>query len=249
MVAKTAPLPNIRKLLQPDPGYILCDCDLAQADAQVVAWEADDAELKAIFRDPKADLHDENSKTIYGKLTKEFRQKSKAGVHLTNYGGKAPTCARALGITIHEAERFQRRWFEAHPGILDWHRRVLNQLESSRCIYNKFGNRRYYFDRIDGILPQALAWIPQSTVALVIDRGMVNLDEQLPVELLLQVHDSCVFQFKEQEFPHILLKVKKCLEIEVPYDDPLIIPTSADISRVSWGDVKAVNWDGSSKAA
>ena len=113
MVAKTTPLPNIRKLFVPDPGYMIADCDLAQADAQVVAWEADDEELKAVFRDPTADLHDENAKTIFGTLTPANRQLAKAGVHLTNYGGKARTCATALGITVKQAEDFQRKWFQA----------------------------------------------------------------------------------------------------------------------------------------
>jgi len=245
MVAETAPLPNIRKLFLPDPGYIICDCDLAQADAQVVAWEAHDEDLKEIFRDPKLDLHDENARAIFGNVTKKNRPLAKAGVHLTNYGGKARTCAGALGITVHEAERFQKTWFAAHPGIKEWHHRVEGQLMSERRVTNAFGNMRHYFDRVESLLPQALAWIPQSTVALVIDRGLVALDENVPeVEILMQVHDSVVMQFKQAHFPHILTKIKAHLEIVVPYDDPLIIPTSADISDKSWGDVYPVDWAG-----
>ena len=52
MVAQSIPLPNIRKIFIPDPVYILIDSDLAGADAQVVAWEADDEDLK------KTLLHD-----------------------------------------------------------------------------------------------------------------------------------------------------------------------------------------------
>ena len=35
-------LPNVRKMFVPDLGYVVFDCDLAGADAQVVAWEAGD---------------------------------------------------------------------------------------------------------------------------------------------------------------------------------------------------------------
>lgn len=246
MVSQTAPLPNIRKLFIPDPGYMICDCDLAQADAQVVAWEAEDDKLKEIFRDPNLDLHDENAKDVFGNTSKRNRQLAKGGVHLTNYGGKAPTCAKALGITIHEAERFQRQWFAAHPGILRWHKRVELQLATERRVTNKFGNHRYYFDRIETLLPEALAWVPQSTVALVIDRGLVRLDKQISeVQLLMQVHDSVVMQFPTSCYPAILPKIKEALSVVVPYDDPLIIPTGAEVSTISWGDVKKINWDGS----
>ncbi len=245
MVANTTPLPNIRKLFLPDPGYTICDCDLAQADAQVVAWEADDDTLKEIFRDPNLDLHDENSKAIFDNANPRNRQLAKAGVHLTNYGGRARTCAAALGITVHEAERFQRQWFSAHPGIKAWHSRVEMQLAVGRKVSNQFGNLRYYFDRVEALLPEALAWIPQSTVALVIDRGLVNLDERVPgVEILMQVHDSVVFQYKTSEQATILPLVKEALEIVVPYPDPLIIPVGAEVSTVSWGDVKKIEWDG-----
>ena len=51
MVAQNIILPNIRKFIVPDPGYLIVDADLSGADAQVVAWEADDADLKEAFRD------------------------------------------------------------------------------------------------------------------------------------------------------------------------------------------------------
>lgn len=238
-------LPNVRKLFIPDPGYIIGDFDLAQADAQVVAWEADDELLKAIFRDPDADLHTENAKTIFGYCNDKKRKLAKAGVHATNYAAGPRTLARALGITTHEAELFQRKWFSAHPGIKDWHRRVQDSLTHTRTVTNKFGFRRMYFDRIDGILPEALAWIPQSTVALCIDKGLVAVEENIPeVEPLLQVHDSFVLQWEKRYHPHILQRIRKHGEVVVPYNDPLIIPLGAAVSDRSWGDVVDVDWDG-----
>ena len=245
MVAQTMKLPNVKKLFLPDIGYIIIDCDLAQADAQVVAWEADDDELKSIFRDPTADLHSENAKTIFGTLTKRNRQLAKAGVHATNYGAKARTLAATLGITVYEAERFQRTWFAAHPGIKAWHSEIDMQLAQSRTVSNRFGNRRYYFDRVEHLLPQALAWIPQSTVALVINRALVNVDKNMrgKVEPLMQVHDSLVMQVKKAHYPACLPELKANMEIVVPYDDPLIIPVGLEASAKSWGEVKECSWE------
>lgn len=244
MVAKTADLPNIRNLYTPDPGYILCDNDLKQADAQVVAWEADDEILKAIFRDPTADLHWVNARDIFGpKATKEQRQQAKQGVHLTNYGGNARTCATALGITIHTADKFQKRWFSIHPKIQKWHESVAHQLQTTRTVTNKFGYRRIYFDRVSGVLPEALAWIPQSTVACAINRAWDNIVTNMAmIDVLLQVHDSLVHQFLlkyyTQEFLYKLRE--QFTSVVIPYDDPLVIPADIAVSTRSWGEVKSL---------
>lgn len=175
-----------------------------------------------------------------------IRRKGKISVTgNTNYGAKPRTLAKALGITVHEAERFIKSWFGAHPNIRDWHHNVEMQLAQHRRVTNRFGNMRYYFDRVDSLLPQALAWIPQSTVALVIERGLVNLDTRLPeVDVLMQVHDSVVFQYPTHRQRDLLPKIKECLEITIPYDDPLIIPVGIEVSTVSWGDCKEIDWNG-----
>jgi len=245
---KQLKLPNLREIFIPDPGYIIFDCDLEQADAQVVAWEADDEELKAIFRDPSVDLHNENCKLIFGKYPTgpddPYRKKTKAGVHLTNYGGNSRTLAKTMGITIHDADQFQSKWFAAHPGIKDWHNRVDMLLQQRRYVENKFGYRRFYFDRIEGLLPEALAWIPQSTVGLVINHGWLNIENNLPdVEILLQVHDSLVGQYPKRLDPTIRTAIRDNLLIEVPYDDPLIIGVGIATSESSWGEVKDTSWE------
>lgn len=233
--------PNVRKWFVPDPGHTMFDVDLQQADAQIVAWEANDEELKAIFLDPDLDLHDENCRAIFGKLTKSGRQMAKAGVHATNYGSSARTMARHLGITVAMAEAFQRKWFAAHPNIRQWQRRIENQLQTTRTVSNKFGFKIRYFGRVEALLPEALAWIPQSTVGRVINEGLNNLEAHPQVTPLIQVHDSVVGQFPDSFYPK-RQEIQDALRVIVPYDDPLEIGTDIDCSRKSWGDCKRVPW-------
>lgn len=246
MVAQTIELPNVKRLFQPDYGFFICDSDLAQADAQVVAWEADDADLKRIFRDPELDLHNENADTIFGRHDGIYRKRAKAGVHAVNYGAKARTLARTLGITVKEAEAFIDTWFTAHPGIYDWQQRIQSQLDTNRTVTNRFGNRRVYNDRIDQLLPEALAWIPQSTVALVINRAWLALERLADpdIQVLLQVHDSLVYQVKALTFRRKLSKIEDAFKVIVPYDDPLIIPAGLAYSQTSWGDCRNSDWQG-----
>ncbi len=229
--------PSIRKLFIPDPGYVMIDVDLDRADAQVVAWEAGDEQLKQMFRDG-VDIHQANADIIGCS-----RQDAKQGVHLTNYGGGEKVLALTLGISMDAAKRFQNTWFSEHPEILDWHERIDADLHTKRMIKNKFGFQRFYFERIDGVLKEALAWIPQSTVGLVINHAAANIYENLPwVQILLQVHDSLVMQIPKS-YLHRLPEIREQMLISIPYDDPLIIPVGCKLSDKSWGDCKEVEWE------
>ena len=243
----TVELPNIRKQFVPDPGYVLFDVDLAGADAQVVAWEAEDEDLKRAFRSG-LDIHVKNATDVLGeeftKLEKgtyaysKVRKQSKTSVHLTNYGGTAFTMNRnpIISWPLNKCETFQRDWFRLHPGVKHWHNRTDLELQTRRTIKNAFGYRIVYFDRLDGLLPQALAWVPQSTVALVTFKAAIKLVRECPwVEMLLQVHDSLVFQVPfhaAERYDDIL----RGLRVEVPYKDPLVIPWGMKCSTKSWGD-------------
>jgi len=225
-------LPNVRDLFIPDPGFTFFDIDLDRADLQVVVWEADDGEFKQMLREG-VDIHTENAKVLGCS-----RQVAKVWVHGTDYGGGPRTMAIECGLTVHTAETYQKRWFQAHPGIPRWHRRVEESLRTKRAVSNAFGYRRFYFDRIDGILPEALAWIPQSTVAIVINRIWWLLYAQNPeVEVLLQVHDSLGGQFRTEHEFRSLVAIRSAAEsIVVPYPEPLRIPTKIKTSTKSWGD-------------
>ncbi|HSW65371.1 MAG TPA: DNA polymerase [Dissulfurispiraceae bacterium] len=222
---------EIRRLFIPDEGMILAKFDLEKADLQVVVWEADDMVLKQRLRE-RVDIHAENAKDIG-----MSRQMAKTFVHLTNYGGKAITAAKSCGITVHAAEHGQKRWFQAHPGILDWHRRVEAQLQSTRTVANKFGYKRFYFDRIDSVFNEALAWIPQSTVAICINKTLKAVSARREIQLLLQVHDEIVVQWAYSLGLAPVEQINAIFNsIIVPYEDPLIIPAECKLSVKSWGD-------------
>jgi len=240
-------LPNIRELFIPDPGYTIVDADLQGADAQVVAWEAEDEDLKEAFRQGLK-LHAKNAEDMWGtrytlaegstdsgpkgRMYKDIKQ----AVHLTNYGGAARTLAVVLGWTVHEASTFQSRWFSLHPGIKRWHERTIRQLAHTNSVSNRFGFKITFFDRPDANFTEALAWIPQSTVALCCNKGILQARRlHGEVEWLLQVHDSVVFQTRE---PAKIKDVVRDLHVTVPYDDPLTIPWDVKWSEKSWGEVE-----------
>ena len=230
--------------------------DLDRADLQVVVWEADEPELKAALR-RGVDMHLLNAFALAGKDTpdltdlvegtesctrlksimKKERQLAKSFIHGTNYGGGARTMSIAAGVTVAQAERFQSLYFGKYPGIKRWHARTERQLLSHHYVTNILGYKRIYFDRVEGLLPEALAWQPQSTVACVINRVWMNIYEQLPeVQVLLQVHDSLAGQFPSHRAAEIAAKMLAVSSIVLPYQDPLVIPLGIKTSTKSWGD-------------
>lgn len=246
-------LPNVRKLFKPNKGYLLCDVDLSGADAQVVAWESNDHDLKQAFRN-RVDVHNKNGFDVFGpsydperKSPRKgtVRDELKAAVHGTNYCGGIRTISKDLGWTGEQVNDFQKKWFTLHPGIKEWHRRVERDLQVKRMVSNRFGYRIIYFDRPDNLLPKGLAWVPQSTISGVCARAAVKLSRELPwVEILLQVHDSLVFQLpisraNQREFASI----RNSLEVEIPYEDPLTIPWGLALSERSWGDISKKKWE------
>ena len=244
-------LPTIRRLLQPDPGHLLCDCDLSGADAQVVAWDANEKSMMSAFRQG-LDIHNFNGKRLWGdsyepklvrrKLT--WRDECKRGVHGTTYLSSARGLARTLGWRLQEVELFQSAWFRLCPSYRAWQERVHLDLSRHGKVRNMFGYDITYFDRPANILPKALAWIPQSTVAIVSEDGAVQLDKGLPwVEVLLQVHDSVLFQVPYHRVsPSSFEAIKRHLEVVVPYPDPLLIPWGLKASTKNWQELQDQSW-------
>jgi DNA polymerase I-like protein with 3'-5' exonuclease and polymerase domains/uracil-DNA glycosylase len=245
----TMKMPNMRELFVPDPGMEIAEIDLAGADAQVVAWDAGDEKLKEAFKQGLK-IHVVNNKDMYGKLAGEdgkaepYYTKIKQGVHLTNYCGKTRTMAETLNIKLSEAESFQTRWFTLHPAIPKWHDSIARELADARMVKNIFGYRRVYFDRIETILPQAVAWRPQSTIAIVANEIWTRLGKErnLPVQVLLQVHDSLVFQYPVRDRESVLRRVRELVRVVIPYKDPLIIPLGLKTSVTAWGHCKDCAW-------
>lgn len=256
-------LPNIRKLFIPDSGFTFFDMDLDRADMQIVGWESEDNDLKSALK-KGIDLHCMSAAGVYNipgipydelvethpnypehraRIGAANRGHCKAGGHACNYGVGIPKLATTLGITRHEAGLFQSRWFGMYPGIRKWHIRTEEQVTKRGYIENKFSARFYNFSGSRFSLPEFLGWLPQSTVAGVINRALVAIDSasqrgETSIELLIQVHDSLAGQFHTVSTREELAALRKLSQIIVPYDDPLIIPVGIKTSTESWGACK-----------
>jgi DNA polymerase I-like protein with 3'-5' exonuclease and polymerase domains/uracil-DNA glycosylase len=234
-------LPNVRDLFIPDQGRTFFDIDLSSADLRIVVWESDCKEMKALLK-AGLDPYTEIAKEFYHdpSISKKDprRQIFKSFAHGTNYLGTAKGLAERLGLSVAEAEKTQKWYFGRFPEIKRWQDRVKDQVLKRGYVENVFGYKIFFFDRIEGtIYNQAVACIPQSTVACLINRAYVKIHQTMPeVDILLQVHDSLAGQFPTQKEDYYAKAIVDAAEIELPYaGDPLIIPVGLKMSRKSWG--------------
>lgn len=241
-------LPPIRNLILPDPGWVLVDADFDRADAQIVAWSANEPKLKTIFQQG-LDVHSDNAEwiTLQSGITVP-RQKTKAAVHLLDYGGKDNTLAATLGVSKTSATAFRRYWLGRFPGIKRWHEDTKTRLRLTHQLRNVWGFRRFYFERlnteaaVDQMLPQALAWLGQSGVAIAINHAMKQVRrafQRSDVRLKLQVHDSLLLAVRQELCPAIFPDIIRAMRVRIPFDDPLYIPVSLKWSDRSWGHVQS----------
>lgn len=248
-------LPNVRKLFIPDEEQEIFDIDLKNADFYTVVWETDDDAWRAML-EAGVDQHLFNAAALFPvakectlerlkdpefvKYAKDKYKKprgfAKIWCHGTNYYGQDRTMAGHVGITVQENFKMRMKWFGEHPGLKAWHERTKMQIETHRYVENRFGYRWNIFDRTDGVLPEALAWVPQSTTGCVINRAWDRIDQELrDVEVMIQVHDSLVGQYHRDKHDLMLTRIPEVAKIVVPYDRPLVIPVGMKTSTISWG--------------
>jgi DNA polymerase I-like protein with 3'-5' exonuclease and polymerase domains/uracil-DNA glycosylase len=233
-------LPNIRTYFIPDPGHTFFDIDLSSADLRIVTWESGCGEMKAMLREGK-NPYVEVAKEYYhdSSITKKHPRYRdfKSLAHGTHYLGTAKGLAERIGLSVHEIDTVQKWYFGKFPEIKSWQEDFKDQVAKRRYIENIFGNRCYVFDRIEGtVYNQMIAWLPQSTVAVLINKIYTNVDANLPeVQVLLQVHDSLAGQFPTHGAKASMDRIVEQAQIVLAYDDPLVIPVGVKTSTKSWG--------------
>lgn len=235
-------LPNCKTMFIPDKDFIIFEVDYSSADAMIVAWESEDQWLIDYFSTQKEKLY------VY--LAKEYLQetispdnpwyiKFKRIVHLSNYGGSARKVASASNISLADATKIQRFYFNKARGLPNWHRKVREQVDRG-SLTNIFGARRLFWNKRDtSNYRKAYAWIPQSTIAILVNKGIANLARAGNTQLLMQTHDSATGQFSNKEDLQTMLNtIKSCMEIQLPYKVPLTIPANIKTSENNYGECK-----------
>jgi hypothetical protein len=248
-------LPNCKEIFIPDNSRMgFANGDYSGADAMVVAYDSDCEWLINFFATSKEKLY------VY--MAREYLQKDitekdpwykrfKMYCHLTNYGGKELKAAQSCGISVFEARRIRQWYFGLCPEIPEWHLRIESTIRARRPITNIFGAEAWYLNLDDPtVLNQAYAWIPQSTIGILVNKGWYNIRSKegwtYPKKLKstvhigsvkLQVHDALLVQYPLIDIT-APQRIKEHMEIILPYPKPLKVPVDLKLSAISYGDCR-----------
>jgi DNA polymerase-1 len=169
-----------------------------------------------------------------------YRDLAKKLGHGTNYYGQPGTMAKHSKVQRSAIESFQSRYFKAFAAIPEWHKWVKEQLRETQQITTLLGRRRHFFGhpQDQATLREAIAFEPQSLTADEINQGMLALWRASIVQLLVQVHDSLLFQYPEEREAEIMEQATALIRVPIPLHKGRVfeVPSDAKVGW-NWGDV------------
>lgn len=243
-----------RRAFIADPKKVFGYADLEKAESLVVAHLTRDP-LMLLDHSPGQNAHKNLGARLFNKdpreLTEDEYYLSKQTRHAGNYMQGWSTFMRNVnqrahitGVSIEakEAKYFIGTYRDLHPGLPRWWKWIEAELWRGRTLYNLIGRKRVFYGHIQSLLPEAVAFTPQSTVGDTLNIGLLNLsldDEGKPIpapyledrqlwdqykdialelreygfDLLQQIHDAVGFQLYEKYVDKAVPLIRRALQI------------------------------------
>jgi DNA polymerase-1 len=243
-------------------GWKIVDVDYSNIENRLTAILAGDSERLAKYADPKysdykllvsraygipeSDVVKDNSREApYGK--------AKAIVLGVNYGLGAKKISKMYDMPIQEVNRLLLTWKSEIKETTAWQIRTANEAIEKGVLVTPFGRRRWFWT--SSAYTESLSFLPQSTAADLIFRAMIALmwkkigwpEEKVKAlvpsykavpanaRLLLQVHDSLVWECPPEDVDELVATLKLVMEQPFKEIQNYSIPISIKIGD-SWND-------------
>jgi DNA polymerase-1 len=209
--------------------------DYSQIEIRLLAYFSKDEALREAFAADQ-DIHRFVASQIYNvpieKVTSQMRSQCKAVNFGIIYGQGAFGLSRSVGISHAEAKKFIDSYFARYSSIRKFMDSVVAEARRSgyaetilhrrRNIPNldiKNASKRAQAQRL------AINTVIQGSAADLIKVAMINIqrkieDENLPVKLILQIHDELVFELPvlqaERHAKWIAKEMTEAIKLDVP---------------------------------
>lgn len=220
------------KLVKPgfiaEDGYELWEADYSQIELRLTAVYAQEKALIEIFEDEARDFFTELSE-LFGIP----RNLTKTGIYATGYGAGVDKLSSTFGSAAL-ARRFREQYYGNFPGILK-----ASQLASSvakgKGIVRTWSKRPRHFFRPEEEAHKAFNSVIQMGAADIVKQQMIKYDEREDVtnpecRVILQVHDSLVFEIRKDKVPYYSKVIPQIMEDVEP---DFGVPFKVDFHR--WG--------------
>jgi uracil-DNA glycosylase family 4 len=247
------------------PGWKIIDVDYSQIENRITAFLAGDKErLRRFEENPDFSEHRYAASLFLGIPYEEVEKdndkdapygKAKRIVHGTNYGMGALKISKLYDMDLKDTKNLQATWKGAIRETIKWGERTAQRAYDDGVLVTPFGRKRWFYT--NSYYTESLSFIPQSTAADIIYRamlalmherigwpkerlaGIVNVVEPLPepARLLIQVHDSLVFECPNEMVDKVCLTIKTVMEQPWPELKGFKIPIGIKVGE-SWGEAE-----------
>ncbi|MFZ2148176.1 MAG: DNA polymerase I [Sedimentisphaerales bacterium] len=219
-----------------EKNYCILSMDYSQIELRLLAHFSKDEALTAAFAADR-DIHRFVASQIYGcqieEVTSEMRSRCKAVNFGIIYGQGAFGLSRSIGISQAEAKKFIEDYFARYSSIRQfmddciaqakqtgYAETILHRRRQIQNLTSKNAGKRSQAERL------AVNTVIQGSAADLIKIAMIAIQrkidaEQLPVKMILQIHDELVFELPTAEIKKHALWIEREMSTAIKLDIPL----------------------------
>jgi len=235
---RTAEGRRIRQAFIVPQGYKMLAADYSQIELRIMAHLSEDEGLLGAFVRGE-DVHKSTAAEVFGvtldEVTQEQRRSAKAINFGLIYGMSAFGLARQLGIPRNEAQAYVDRYFSRYPGVKEYMDSTRELAKEKGYVETLFGRRLYLPDinarngqRRQYAERTAINAPMQGTAADIIKKAMIDVDQwvsgdEVPVQMIMQVHDELVFEVAEDYLKQATQKIDALMSHATKLNVPLIV--------------------------
>jgi DNA polymerase-1 len=247
---------SLRSIFISDPGFKFAKCDAKSGESFCVGaieWN--------LFQDPRyldacetGDPHTAVARIMWpelpwtGDLSQDkhiaespfyrhysYRFMCKKLGHGSNYGGKPATLASQSKLDLDLVKQFQPKYFTVFPAHERWQADVDDRLRRFGFLTSLLGRKRWFFGRRNdpATLREALAYDPQSSLADIVNRAMLNIWRLGIVAIVMHDHDALTFMYPEADEDTIIPIIMSNLIVPVPLSHSRTLRIPYDV-EVGW---------------
>lgn len=239
VAAQTIPK-EMRKMIRAESSdTVIFECDSSQAEARVVAWDAEETNLIKAFLEG-SDIHIMTYAIVMDGSYDDIKDKSdirrqiaKKIKHATNYGMGAGLLKKQINadfpeypFSYHDAKRVIHKLDYGYPKTAQRKKDIDEQVRSGkRRFYNPYGRlRQFHGPYSNHLVKEATAFFPQSTVGDLAIRAQIEVMQSFEQHgfdpkknfIFLVNHDSLVGHIEEKHVQTVKTIVQTALERPVP---------------------------------
>ena len=229
---------KIRAAFVPEnPDNVILSVDYSQIELRMLAHLSGDAALIESYREG-IDIHARTAAAIYGvdlsAVTSDMRRDAKVVNFGILYGMTAFRLSRDLKIPMGQARDFITGYFDMYQGVQKFIDDTKAFAHKNGYVETLSGRRRYIAgidssDRMESQMAERMAVNTpvQGSAADLIKIAMIRIQERinrenLPLKMMLQVHDELVFECPKDRLEELSAMVKAEMEGAMELKVPLV---------------------------